>query len=236
MGGVKALQTVEEAAKEANPELQDTAIHVLGQWLTTDAAPVLLNLAKTAPQAKNRIRAMHGYIRIAREFDMPDRQRAAMCRAALRTAKRDAEKKQVLEVIKRHPSIDMLRVAVEAAKIPSLKNDAAGISLTMAQKIGGASTDVRKLLVQVGHDPVKVEIIKAEYGAGTKFKDVTKALRRRVRDFPLIVLPSSSYNVSFGGDPVPGVVKQLRIQYRIDGKEGQVSLQENAPIMLPTPK
>jgi hypothetical protein len=95
---------------------------------------------------------------------------------------------------------------------------------------------VQKLLVQVGQEPVKVEIVKAEYGANGKFKDVTDALRRHVGDFPLIVLPSSSYNSALGGDPVPGVVKQLKVQYRINGKPGEATFPEDAPIMLPTPK
>jgi hypothetical protein len=64
---------------------------------------------------------------------------------------------------------------------------------------------------------------------------VTAILKRHVRNFPLIVLPSPSYNTSLGGDPAPGIVKQLKIQYRINGKEGQVSFQENAPIVLPVP-
>ena len=58
-------------------------------------------------------------------------------------------------------------------------------------------------------------------------------LRKYVRGLPLIALPTSSYNAAFGGDPVPGVVKTLRIQYRIDGKTGQAEFRENAPIMLP---
>jgi hypothetical protein len=166
---------------------------------------------------------------------MPDEDRADMCRTALATAKRDDEKKLVIEVLKRYPSIDTLKLAVEAAKTPSLKNDAAAASLAIAQKIGG-SGDVQKLLTQIGQDPVKIEIIKAEYGTGAKWKDVTAILRRHVRDFPLIALPSSSYNSALGGDPVPGVVKQLKVQYRMNGKEGEVSFQENGTIMLPMPK
>ena len=38
------------------------------------------------------------------------------------------------------------------------------------------------------------------------------------------------------GDPVSGVVKQLRVQYRIDGKPGEASFQEDDTIMLPIPK
>ena len=83
---------------------------------------------------------------------------------------------------------------------------------------------------------MKVEIVKAQYGAGTKWKEVTEALRRHVRGFPLIVLPSSSYNSSLGGDPLPGIVKQLKVQYRINGKTGEATFPENATIMLPIPE
>jgi HEAT repeat protein len=235
MGGTKALQTIGAAAKDANPELQDAASRLLGEWMTVDAGPVLLDLAKTATDAKYETRALRGYIRLARQFTMPEPDRAEMCRTALQTAKRDAEKKLVLEILARYPSIDALKLAVETAKVPTLKNDAAATALAIAQKIGG-SADVQKLLAQVGQDPVKVEIIKAEYGAGDKRVDVTAILRKHVRDFPLIILPSSSYNSAFGGDPAGGVVKQLTVQYRMDGKAGEASFQEDAAIMLPVPK
>ena len=202
--------------------------------MTPDAAPVLLDLAKTAPGEKYKIRALRGFIRIARQFDVPADQRAQMCREALQTAQRDAEKKLVLEVLERYPSAEMLRLAVDAAKDPSLKNEASATSVAIAQKTG-ASAEIKKLLAQVGFDQMKVEIIKAEYGAGDKFKDVTTALRKRVVGAPLIILPSTSYNASFGGDPVPGVPKQLKVRYRIDGKAGEISFAENAAILLPRP-
>ena len=89
---------------------------------------------------------------------------------------------------------------------------------------------------QVGHGSMKIEILKAEYGAGDKFKDVTGVLKRVVHDFPVIMLPADDYNASFGGDPASGVVKQLKIRYRMNGKPGEVSFAENATIVLPMPK
>ena len=83
---------------------------------------------------------------------------------------------------------------------------------------------------------MKLEIVKAEYGAGSGQKDVTEALRRMARDLPLIVLPSASYNESFGGDPMPGVANQLRVHYRVNGTAGNASFAENAVILLPMPK
>ena len=236
LGGVKALKTVEAAAKDANPEILDAGSRLLGSWMSMDAAPVLLDLAKTAADEKYRIRAMRGYIRLARQFVLPDPERVAMCRTAMESATRDAEKKLVLEVLERYPSMGAFQLSIEAGKSPALKNDATRVAFVIAQKVGVDMATIRKLLPELGSGALKVEIIKAEYGEGAKVKDVTQVLRQHVRGFPVIVLPSSSYNANFGGDPAPGVVKQLKVQYRINGKPGEVSLQENAAIMLPIPK
>ena len=83
---------------------------------------------------------------------------------------------------------------------------------------------------------MKLEILKAEYGEGGQMKDVTAILRRYARNYRVIFLPSSSYNESFGGDPAPGVVKHLKVRYRIDGKEGEATLNEDATVVLPIPR
>ena len=166
---------------------------------------------------------------------MTDQQRVDMCGQAWEAAERDAERELVLQVIERNPSVGMLRLAVEASKDGATKDNAAAVASSVAQKIGDGS-NAEALMRLVQQDPVKIEIIKATYGAGDKQKDVTAILKKQVSDFPLIGLPANGYNASFGGDPAPRVPKTLKIQYRIDGKEGQVELKENAAILLPMPK
>jgi HEAT repeat protein len=236
VGGTKALQAVAAAAQDSRPEMQDTASRLLGEWMTIDAAPVLLDLAKSAPEEKYRTRALRGYIRLVRQFPLTDEERAEMCGRAMEAAARDDEKKLVLEVLDRYPSVQMLRLAVEAVKVPSLKDEATAIALAIAQKIRAEPAEIRRLLANVSYAPSKVEILRAEYGVGSQSKDVTEILRRHVGDFPVIVLPDASYNTGFGGDQAPGVAKELKIQYRINGKPGEVSLPENATIVLPAPK
>ncbi|MHB8901908.1 MAG: HEAT repeat domain-containing protein [Thermoguttaceae bacterium] len=235
VGGKAALQAVAAAARSDQADVRDAAFRVLGEWSSADAAPVLLDLHNAAQDDRLKIRAIRAYIRIARQFDMPAAERAAMCRTALAKATRDEDKRLVLEVLLRYPSDEMQAIAEEAAKIPALKEPAMLVVMGMASK-GINRADLGKALAQAGHTPVRLEIVKAEYGAGAKVKDVTETLRKFAKNYRILFLPNSSYNESFGGDPAPGVVKQLKIQYRVDGKQGEITLGENAMIVLPVPK
>ncbi|HEY1599225.1 MAG TPA: PBS lyase, partial [Pirellulales bacterium] len=236
MGGPQALATIGAAMKSNDPQLQDAGSRVLGEWMNVDAGPVLLELAKTAPEDKYKVRALRGYIRLARQFAMPDAQRAAMCQNALSAAGRPDEQKLVLAVLERYPNEESFKVAAKATQVPALSEDAGRTTLVIAQKIGGDGSRLKQLLAKTGLDPVKVSIVKAEYGAGSSQKDVTASLQKCVDGLPLIALPSPGYNESFGGDPAPGTVKILKVQYQINGKQGDVSFPENALIMLPMPK
>ena len=106
--------------------------------------------------------------------------------------------------------------------------------LAIAQKLKGP--EVAEILSKGGLGKVKLEIVKAEYGAGATQRDVTETLKKQAADLQLLSLPQPTYNESFGGDPAPNVVKSLKIQYRINGKDAQASFAENALIILPMPK
>jgi len=139
VGGTKALETVEQAAASGARTLEDAATRLLGTWMTADAAPVLLKLAKASDGAF-RGRALRGYLRIARQCRMPDNERAEMCRAALAAAADDNERKMVVEILPRNASKAMLEVAHEAEKLPgtaeAAKAAAAAIEEKLAAKAG----------------------------------------------------------------------------------------------------
>lgn len=233
VGGPGALKTVAAAAKSSDVALQDNASRVLGKWNGVDAAPVMLDLAKTGPAAF-RTRVLRGYIGLARKFAMPDADRAAMCQAAFDQGK-EAEQKLVLDVIKLHPSKETLAIAIKQLKTPDLKDAATEAVLVAAQKLGAKKIDVSAELAKAGLEKVKLEIVKAEYGAGTNQKDVTDTLRKSAGDLPLISL-DKGYNATFGGDPAAGQVKQLKVQYKLNGKAGEASYPEDALIIFATPK
>lgn len=124
VGGGVALTAVAAAAGSGDAALQDAATRVLGKWMTADAAPVLLDLATTDKAGPYRRRAMKGYLRIARQFALPEAERAEMCRRALAAAEDSADHKAVIEILVRYPHAATLAVAQEAVDMPDTAEEA----------------------------------------------------------------------------------------------------------------
>jgi hypothetical protein len=135
---------------------------LLGEWMTEDAAPVLLDLAKTAD--RYQIRALRGYIRIARQFVLPDQQRAEMCQKALEASQQPAEQKLVLEILKRYPNMASLKVAIKARQVPELKEDATQTALAISQKLKGKGVDVSKVMARLGWKSNRALVVKQHRG------------------------------------------------------------------------
>lgn len=235
IGGDTALRLVVNAAKGDDALAKDYATRALGEWLDISVGPAIWDLFQSEGNSKYGIREVKGYIRLARQFAMDEEQRVAICRVVIASQARDDEKKLVFEVLKRYPSIEMLKLAAEAGKNTNLKADAQLAGMTVAQAIDVESSEFEALLSQLELTPVKLQIVSAKYGAGDRQKDVSRLLRRQVKGYPLIVLTSEKYNEAFGGDPAPGDHKQLVIEYKMDGKSGEATLPENAAVLLPTP-
>lgn len=234
VGGAKALTAVGAAAKSSDAQLQDVSSRVLGEWMTDDAAPLLLELSQSGPE-KIRGRALRGFMRIARQFDLPEERRVEMCKQALAAARQPAERKLVLDSLKRYSTPSALQLAIGAMQDEETRDDATAATLVIAQRLAEQGVDVSGALSEAGIAKVKLEIVKAEYGADGAWKNVTDVLQQRAGDLPLVALPGS-YNKTFGGDPAPNTPKTLKIDYRIDGKPGQAQFDENATIVLPIPK
>lgn len=150
VGGTNALKAVAEAGKSTDPALKDASSKLLGDWMTIDAAPVLLDLSTTGPADKYQSRSIRGYIRIARQFTMSDAERIAMCQKAFEISKAPAEKKLLLEVLKRYPSLDNLKLAIKTAEVAELKSEAAQTAQAIADKVG--TPEAKELLAKAGLD------------------------------------------------------------------------------------
>ena len=236
VGGTKALDTIAGAARSADPELQDVSSRLLGEWMTADAAPVLLDLAATAPGEKFQTRALRGYIRIARQFILPVEERTAMCDKALAAAHQPAEQKMVIEVLRRFPSVDGLRLVAKAGTVEAVNPEARAAAAAIIKKLVDVPADLWTAVGPLGLTKATVEIVKATYGAGANQKDVTELVRKQVGGSNVILLPGAGFNAGLGGDPAPGEAKTLAIEYTLDGVAGTVAVPENAEILLPIAK
>ncbi len=165
MGGPRALEALGGAAKTGSPELKDTASRLLGEWMTVDAGPVLLDVARKVNEDKYKIRALRGYIRIARQLDVPGEQRVEMCRQALDVCQRGEEKKLVLEVLGRNPSSQALALSAALLKDPAVKDDASQVAVAIAEKViqgdPAAVADAMQQVIAAGGNPDTVNKAKA---------------------------------------------------------------------------
>jgi HEAT repeat protein len=135
VGGAEALKQMAAAARSTDPDVQDAATRLLGEWMSVDAAPELMALARTAADNKYRIRALRGYIRIARQLDLTVEQRLAMCREALAASHRDDEKRLVLEVLGRTASTPAMEILLAKLADPRLKQNACANAVVAGEKM-----------------------------------------------------------------------------------------------------
>ncbi len=169
VGGERALEAVAAAARTGDDATQDAATQVLGGWMSPDAAPVLLELARSGNE-KFRVRCLRGFIRIPRQLDVPGGARIAMCRQAIEAASRDQEKALALEVLGRNPSAESL-----AAVVPHLDNKA----LHMAA--AAAAVAIAEKIVEAHPDPVAEAMKKAAEAKDAEVANKARSLLRRAK-------------------------------------------------------
>ena len=103
-------------ATGSDETLQDAATKTLGQWLSADAGPVLLEVAKGNGKFANR--ALGGYIRLFRQFELPEAQRVAMAAQALEAANRPNERCAALDAMTRFPCVGTFELALSQIDSP----------------------------------------------------------------------------------------------------------------------
>lgn len=135
VGGPNALKAVRAAANDPNVQVHAAAIRVLGGWSTVDAAPDLLELAKTAVDATDKMICLRGYLRLAGQPDLPVNQRLVLCRQAAALAQKDDEKKLLLAALGGIPSIEALDLVAPYLGEAGTKEEAITAVVNVADKL-----------------------------------------------------------------------------------------------------
>ena len=122
--------------------------------------------------------------------------------------------------------------------LPVRFGPAGSVFVVFRRPAGSGLVDIKRNGTSI-YDPTprdlpELKIESALYGVLTveqpDMVDITEHVRTLVRDDTLTVQASNS----IGGDPIPNVIKELRIEYAIDGEAFEVTVGENQTATLPT--
>ncbi len=149
IGGTNALQVVRAAVNDSNTEVHAAAIRTLGGWATADAAPDLLELAKSAASPTDKMICLRGYLRLAGLADLPVDKRLSMCRQAAPLAQKDDEKKLLLAALGSIASVDALELITPYLSEAGTKEEASTAAVDVSEKVlkgDGSAKAAPKLL------------------------------------------------------------------------------------------
>ena len=256
IGGKTALNYIDQACQ--NPETIDAATQILGKWNTPEdvntVAAICLKVAKESKDKKYAVRAIRAYIRLARQFYMPSKQKFDMCKTAFETATRPEDKTLIFEVFKRVIEVESAKQAFSYASDPQYAEAAYDAVVAIAAKFQGDSPELAQMLkeiaqkskvkatvdganeqinrVSLSQQESAVDIIRATYGAEDKTADVTDKVKAKFSGKRGLNL--GGYNALFG-DVAPGKFKTLtlEIQFKATGEKRTLTFSEDEMILLP---
>ena|GEM_PF-1546444 len=161
IAGAKALEIVESYAWGEDAEMRNAATRILGEWRSPAdldrLAAACLRLAKESEEYK--VRGLRSYLRLARQFNMPDNRRLSMSQEVFDLAERDEERALVFDVFARVVSLDSLDKTVTFLAHETLKERAAETAVGIAERLQGRNERItaamQKVLEASGNDAVK---------------------------------------------------------------------------------
>ena len=138
IAGPKAVETVESYAWGDDTDLKNKAIALLGSWRSPKdvdlIAAACLKLAKEAEERGHRYNAGRGYIRLARQFDMPEAKRIEMATQMLTLQNRVEDKLLAFDVYSRYPSANMLAETMKWINQEQLQEKACETAVIIGEK------------------------------------------------------------------------------------------------------
>lgn len=161
IAGTKSLEIVNGFAWGNDAEMQNVATRILGEWRSPPdldrLAEACLKLAKESKDYK--VRGLRSYIRLARQFDMPEERKLKMCQEVFDLADRDEERVLIFDVFARVVSINSLEKSASYLDNAALRERAADATVTIGEKLQGKdpkiATAMKKVIEVSGSNPVK---------------------------------------------------------------------------------
>lgn len=150
VGGDAALQAVQAATSNQDPDIQDAGIRALAQWPDQGAREDLQNLANQARQLNHRVLAFRGYIRLVKQADMPDAEKAKRLRDAVRKAERREEKVLALSGFGDIHSLESLKRMEQFIYNEDISEEVCAVVVKICSNLGAEyKADIAVALIQV---------------------------------------------------------------------------------------
>ncbi len=156
LGGIannNALRALEEASKETNPAVRDTAVRTLAKWPNATAAEVLLEIYSNTQNQIHRLLSLRGFVRLLAlpAEERPIEKTLKMCRQAMHQAQGPAEQKLVLSGLANVSDPGALSMVEPFLQVETVKAEAAMAMIKIAGAImethpDRAKTAMNKLL------------------------------------------------------------------------------------------
>jgi hypothetical protein len=150
LGGNEALTAVSSFAGGSNEEVKDAAIRALANWPDFSAHKALLVI--TFDPNTQRVHSVLAIQAIARLVQSADKEPAAdrlkAAQTAMKSAKRDEEKKLLLSAFASVPDAKAADAIKPFLNYPNLKNEAGLAAMTLAEALPKANRPVARSLAQ----------------------------------------------------------------------------------------
>jgi hypothetical protein len=154
LGGNEALTAVSSFASNSNEEVKDAAIRSLANWPDFSAAKALLVVASD-PNTKrvHNVLAIQSVARLVQSADKePAAARLDAAEAAMKSAKRDEEKKLLLSAIASVPDAKAAEALKAFLSDPNLKGEAGLAGIALAETLRRTDRPAARSLAQAIKD------------------------------------------------------------------------------------
>ena len=162
-GGADALKAVRGAVDDANKDVHTAALRMLCEWKTGDAAPVLLELAKSSSAPLDKILSLRGYLGMAARKDIAPPERLVICRESAPMIQRNDEKLLLLGALANLADAESLNLVVPYLDDAAVKTEAVATAMAIAEKraknqqVAAARTVLEKVTQVASDNPVTVK-------------------------------------------------------------------------------
>lgn len=135
IGGPQALGAVRVAASESDATVKETALLALCDWPTVDALPELAHIARSNADAKFKILALRGQLRLIPMQTVVDAQKFSQLKEILPLIQRKEEKILAVGILGNIPSAESLALVMPYLAGEGLKEEASVAAVAIGEKI-----------------------------------------------------------------------------------------------------